>query len=173
MNLTPNIIRTIVISLIIFVIVLYIAWNTFKGFLPKSEIKLTNTTKNYKYSLQQFDKNKTFREFNVLDETLEQEINEIFQYPYIQWTSNFYHPTISFFKNFDCIYYKKIPKKRIEPYTFIYFPDNKIKWSSKIYLHDKFNNIFYYPEKNSVLYSDKELTWVGDNNINIVLGKPL
>lgn len=172
--LTPNIIRTIIISLVIFAIVLYFVWKSFSNFLPKSEIRNCSSKINYKIHLENFNKSKTFRKFNVLDDILENEINEIFNYPFIKWTSDlFYHPTISFFKNFDCIYYKKIPKTRIEPFTLIYFPDNDIKWDSRIFLHDKFNDLFYYPESNSILYSDKELTWVGNKEINIVLGKPL
>lgn len=109
----------------------------------------------------------------MLDDSLESEINEIFHYPYIEWKNNMYHPKVSFFKNFDCFYYKKVPKSVIEPYTFIYFPKNSIMWNSKIYLYDKKKNKYYYPDANSVLYVDDELMWVGDKNVNIVLGKPL
>lgn len=166
-----NIIRVTFVSLIIFFILGYFFYSTFSKYFPLSEIHNNSVSERVYCSIDNFEPMKEFRSFDVLDEAQENEINEIFDYPYIEWKDQCYDPCISFFKGIDCKYYKRIPRILLEPFTFIYFPDNDIKWDSGSYFHDRKKNKYYYPEKNSVLYSENELFWVGDRDINIVLGK--
>ena len=156
--------------MIFFIVVIYFIWITFEGYLPKSEIRLNMSNDEYMVDLG-IDKDKICRKFNVLDDNMKDEIDEIFTYPYICWDKNLsYCPNISFFKNFKCVYYKKIPKRRIEPFTLIYFPKNGITCLDNVYLHDSLDDKYFFPEYNSILYHDKELIWNGDMEYNIIFG---
>lgn len=158
-------IKIILVSFLVFIFVIFIGW---KNIIPRSEIKLEKGT--HRCKVFSFDSD--FRYFNVLDSLMADEINEIFTCPYIEWDNHCYSSHISFFDGVECKYYKKIIDKVIEPNTFIYFPDNNVKWNDKNFLYDKKNNLYYFPEKNSVLYTSEKLEWnLQNNNFFIVLGK--
>jgi hypothetical protein len=163
----------IFISLLITLLFLFIIWKRFDNYLPKSEIKYKQPDIYYKFYIEKIEDGKLFRKFNVLDDTLKDEINEIFSHKHIPWKKNIFYSPIHFFKNFDCTYYKQIPKRRIDPFTLIYFPENSFKWNDECFLHEQDTNNYYFPEPNSIIYHHKELIWKGPLKINIVMGKKI
>jgi hypothetical protein len=146
------------IILIIFITLIILLWKNFEfyiTYIPVSEICVKDKM------LYKIEITDTGRNFDVLDDKIFNEINEIFE---IQEKINFNSP----FKGYQCNHYKTIENRKIKPYTLIFFPSNDVKWDSGMYFYN--NERYYFPEPNSIIISDKELEWVGDPNINIVLG---
>lgn len=141
-------------------------WNDFLKIIPKSEIP----RKEFGGYCIEIPKG---RVFNFIGDPLRNRINEVFSYSVkkIEWGDNGYKSDKQLFKDFDCVFYKKLPSKTFEPLTLFYFADNDIKWDSNQYLYDKINNKYYYPESNSMLMLDEELEWIGDPEINVIIGK--
>lgn len=156
------------IAFFVFIFLLLI-YCVLRGVLPRSEVSFCKEKPKRKF--ESFDD--TFRYFDVLEKLLEEEINEIFTCDCIEWENDCYSPGISFFDNIDCKYYRKLPSRIIEPFTFIYFPDNGLKWNNEQFLYNSKSNSYFFPEKNSVLYCVDELEWKGDTNVCIVLGKKI
>lgn len=155
-----------IIIIFLILLVFYISYIYF----PFSEIKLKESSL-YKYKIM-IDKF-PYRKFDVLPEELKDEINEIFEFPGIEWEDHTYVSDTTFFKDYETEYKKKINCKRFTPGTLIYFPTNNIKWNSEQYLYDPENNFYYFPEPNSIIIHNKELLWNGSSHINIVIGKKI
>lgn len=153
----------------LFLVILVILLGCVYYVFPKSEIPIRTNPSNYKIEL----KIENGREFEVLSEDDLKMVDEIFSY---RKGSDIPNPNpkynVCLFKDFDCVYYTNIPRDYVfGPYTLIYFPSNDVKWNSGKYLYDSTNDKYYFPEPNSMICIDGNLTWTGDRDINVVVGK--
>jgi len=115
--------------------------------------------------------NNLLRKFNVLsiwDKTI---LNNIINHKYLLWDNNNTKNIPQFFTNYDTKLYKTVPNI-INKNSIIYIPETfKVKYPMYFETIEDNDKKYYYPTRNSIIISKKDLKWIGNKEDNqIVIG---